>query len=109
MWHELIAPWQQGIDQRAFLEAALLGTTGGALGCWVVFYNLSYSAESLAHALLPGLVVAALAGFPLILGGAIGIVVAALLVAAGGRLAPRGRGSRGGRGGTPPPRLGGVR
>ena len=27
--------------------------TGGALGCWLVFYGLSYSAESLAHALLP--------------------------------------------------------
>ena len=86
VWHDLAAPWQQGIDQRAFLEVALLGTTGGALGCWVVFYNLSYSAESLAHALLPGLVVAALAGFPLILGGALGLMVAALLVAAAARV-----------------------
>src|SRR2546423_6275307 len=105
MWHELIAPWQQGIDQRAFLEAALLGTTGGALGCWVVFYNLSYSAESLAHALLPGLVVAALAGFPLILGGAIGIVVAALLVAAARRVPAVGGATRAARLVTPPRRV----
>ena len=39
---------------------------GGALGCWVVLYGLSYSAESLSHALFPGLVVAALLGLPLV-------------------------------------------
>ena len=43
-------------------RSSLLGATGGALGCWIVFYRLAYSAESLAHALLPGLVLAALAG-----------------------------------------------
>ena len=48
--------------QRALVEVALLGLAGGALGCWVVLYGLSYSAESLAHALFPGLVVAALIG-----------------------------------------------
>jgi hypothetical protein len=50
------------------------GVTGGALGCWIVFYSLSYSAESLAHALLPGLVVAP-HGHPLLLGGAVGLLV----------------------------------
>ncbi len=52
--------------QRALLELALLGVVGGALGCWIVLYDLSYSAESLAHALFPGLVVAALLGLPLL-------------------------------------------
>ena len=42
------------------IELALVGLLTGVLGCWVVFYELSYSAESLAHALFPGLVVAAL-------------------------------------------------
>lgn len=65
---------------RAFAEVGLLGIAGGALGCWVVFYGLSYSAESLAHSLFPGLVIAALLGLPLLLGGALGIVVAALAV-----------------------------
>ena len=64
VWHGLVEPWQQGIDRRALLEVVLLGLTGGALGCWIIFYNLSYSTESLAHALLPGLVLAALAGHP---------------------------------------------
>ena len=48
------------------LELVLVGLVGGALGCWIVLYELSYSAESLAHALFPGLVVAALLGLPLL-------------------------------------------
>src|SRR4051794_41561398 len=77
MLHALIDPWREPIDVRALVEVVLLGATGGALGCWILFYRLAYSAESLAHALLPGLVVAALAGAPLVLGGAVGLVVAA--------------------------------
>ncbi|HWH95017.1 MAG TPA: metal ABC transporter permease [Baekduia sp.] len=91
IWHSLIEPWQQGIDRRALLEVLLLGLTGGALGCWIIFYNLSYSTESLAHALLPGLVLAALAGIPLILGGAAGLAVAALAIAAAARTPAVGR------------------
>src|SRR4051795_10845711 len=91
LWHSLVEPWQQAIDRRAFLEVLLLGLTGGALGCWIIFYNLSYSTESLAHALLPGLVLAALTGIPLILGGAAGLVVAALAIAAAARTPAVGR------------------
>ena len=77
--------------RRAFAEVALLAIAGGALGCWVIFYNLSYSAESLSHALLPGLVVAALTGLPLLLGGAAGLLVAATCVALAGSVATVGR------------------
>jgi ABC-type Mn2+/Zn2+ transport system permease subunit len=61
------------------------------LGCWLVFYELSYSTESLAHALFPGLVGAALLGVPLLLGAAAGIVVAAVGVAMAGRVPQVGR------------------
>jgi ABC-type Mn2+/Zn2+ transport system permease subunit len=61
------------------------------LGCWIVFYEVSYSAESLAHALFPGLVVAALAGFPLILGAGIGVIAAAIAIAVLGRAPEIGR------------------
>jgi ABC-type Mn2+/Zn2+ transport system permease subunit len=91
VWHTLVEPWQQGIDRRALVEVVLLGLTGGALGCWIIFYNLSYSTESLAHALLPGLVLAALTGLPLIVGGAAGLIVAALCVAAAARTPAIGR------------------
>jgi ABC-type Mn2+/Zn2+ transport system permease subunit len=91
LWHSLIAPWEQSIDRRALFEVILLGLTGGTLGCWIIFYNLSYSTESLAHALLPGLVLAALAGIPIIVGGAAGLAVAALAIAAAARTPAVGR------------------
>jgi ABC-type Mn2+/Zn2+ transport system permease subunit len=82
----VLEPWSHGFMQRAFLELVLIGVVGGVLGCWVVLYELSYSAESLAHALLPGLVVAALLGLPLIVGGAVGVLAAAVAVALAGRI-----------------------
>ncbi|HXS33012.1 MAG TPA: metal ABC transporter permease [Solirubrobacterales bacterium] len=73
--------------QRALAEVVLVGAAGGALGCWVVFYGLSYAAESLAHSIFPGLVLAAIAGVPLLLGAAPAIVVAALAIALCARIA----------------------
>src|ERR1700681_1881421 len=72
--------------QRALLELVLVGVVGGVLGCWIVFYELSYSAESLAHSLFPGLVLAAVLGFPLVVGGAIGVLGAAVAVALASRV-----------------------
>jgi ABC-type Mn2+/Zn2+ transport system permease subunit len=77
----LIDPLRSGIDRRALLELALVGGFCGALGFWVVTERLAYSAESLSHGLLPGLVLAALAGAPLLLGAAGGALVAAALIA----------------------------
>jgi ABC-type Mn2+/Zn2+ transport system permease subunit len=68
-------------------EITVLGIVSGAIGCWIVLYELSYSAESLAHGLFPGLVIATLVGFPLLLGGAIGVLVAAVLIVIATRLA----------------------
>src|SRR5919201_850959 len=91
VWHAIADPWSQAIVRRAFLEITLIGLIGGPLGCWIVFYGLSYSAESLAHGLFPGLVVAALTGIPLVVGGAVGLVVAALGIAIAGRVPTIGR------------------
>lgn len=66
--------------RRAIAELALIGLAGGALGCWVVLYRLSYAAESLSHSLFPGLVLATLAGVPLLAGGAPAIGLAALAI-----------------------------
>ena len=68
MVRALLDPWADPITLRALAEVTMLGATGGALGCWIVLYSLSYSAESLAHGLFPGLVVAALICAPLLLG-----------------------------------------
>jgi ABC-type Mn2+/Zn2+ transport system permease subunit len=81
----LLDPWRSGIGRQALAEIVLAGAACGALGFWVLSYRLAYGAESLAHGLLPGLVVAALAGFPLVVGAAGGVLAAAVLVAAAGR------------------------
>jgi ABC-type Mn2+/Zn2+ transport system permease subunit len=84
-------PFSQEFIRRAVLEVGLISIVGGALGCWVVFYGVSYAAESLAHALFPGLVIAALAGVPILVGGIPGIAVAALAIALVGRVPGIGR------------------
>lgn len=86
MLDALTDPFSQALMQRALLEVLLLAAVGGTLGCWVVLGGLSYGAESLAHGMFPGLVLAALAGVPLLLGGAAGILVAALAVVLAGRI-----------------------
>ncbi len=73
------------IELRAMLELALIGGFCGALGFWVVSERLTYGAESLSHGLLPGLVLAGLAGAPLLLGAAGGALVAAALIALAAR------------------------
>jgi ABC-type Mn2+/Zn2+ transport system permease subunit len=77
----MLEPLQDEFMRRAIAEMTLIGIAGGTLGCWVILYRLSYAAESLAHSIFPGLVLAAIAGVPLIVGGAPGIVVAALAIA----------------------------
>ena len=83
----LLDPLTSGTTIRALSEITVLGIVSGAIGCWIVLYRLSYSAESLAHGLFPGLVIAALVGAPLLLGGAIGVLVAATLIVIATRLA----------------------
>ena len=67
--------------RRAAIELVVLGVTGAAIGCWVVLGGLSYAAESLPHAMFPGLVLAALSGASLLAGGAGGLLVAAVAIA----------------------------
>jgi ABC-type Mn2+/Zn2+ transport system permease subunit len=79
--HTLLHPWSETFMQLALLELVFLGVVGGIVGCWILFYELAYSAESLAHALLPGLVAAVLLGLPLLAGGATGVAAAAVGIA----------------------------
>jgi len=87
----MLEPLSEPFMQRALAEVVLLGLAGGALGCWVVFYGFSYAAESLAHSIFPGLVLAAIAGAPLLLGAAPAIVLAAAAIALVARIAGVGR------------------
>jgi len=74
-----------GIELRATLEVVLAGGFCGALGFWVLSERLAYAGESLSHGMLPGLVLATLAGLPLLLGAAGGALAAAALIALAAR------------------------
>ena len=81
----LTDPFAQAFTQRALVEVLVLALACGPLGVWILLYRQSYAAESISHGMLPGLVVAALAGAPLVLGAAGGVIVAAVLIALAGR------------------------
>src|SRR5215216_4048255 len=81
----LLEPLRSGLDRRALLEIALVGAFCGALGFWIVTERLAYAAESLSHGLLPGLVLAAIAGAPILLGAGGGALAAAALLALAAR------------------------
>jgi ABC-type Mn2+/Zn2+ transport system permease subunit len=76
----MLEPLQEPFMQRAIVEMTLLALAGGLVGCWVVLYETSYAAESLAHSLFPGLVLAAIGGIPLLIGATPAIVLAALAI-----------------------------
>jgi ABC-type Mn2+/Zn2+ transport system permease subunit len=76
----MLEPLQEPFMQRAIAEMAMLAVAGGAVGCWVILYETSYAAESLAHSLFPGLVLAAIGAVPLLLGATPAIVLAALAI-----------------------------
>jgi len=81
----LLDPFSGSLMQRALLEVLVIAIACGPIGVWVLLYRQSYAAESLSHAMLPGLVVASLAGASLVLGATAGVLVAAVAIALAGR------------------------
>lgn len=84
MWESFIDIWQYDFTWRAFLASTMVGLTCGVLGCFIVLRNMSLIGDALAHAILPGIVVAFI-----VVGGYstmaffLGAVGAALLTAVG--------------------------
>jgi ABC-type Mn2+/Zn2+ transport system permease subunit len=81
----LADPFSGALMQRALAELLILSVACGPLGVWILLYRRSYAAESISHAMLPGLVLASLAGLPLLLGAAGGVLVAAAAIVLAGR------------------------
>jgi ABC-type Mn2+/Zn2+ transport system permease subunit len=77
----LTDPFSSPIVLRALAEVLILSLACGPLGVWILLYRDAYAAESISHGMLPGLVIAAVAGFPLVFGALAGVLVAAAGIA----------------------------
>lgn len=84
MLASLLAPVSGDFGGLAAVELMLVGGACGAVGVWVMHFGQAILAESFTHALLPGLVLAAIVGAGLVLGAVVGVIAAyaLLLVAA---------------------------
>lgn len=112
----LLEPLSGDFGAATAAEMVLVGGGCGAVGVWVVRFGRAFQAESLTHSVLPGMVLASLAGASLVSGALAGVllayvalllvsrtprtspatatsVVVTLLVAAGALLASGGHGS----------------
>lgn len=85
MFDWLLDPFAGGIMQRALAEVLVLAFACGPLGVWVLLQRESYAAESIAHGMLPGLVIAVLVGVPVALGAVGGVLLAAAAIAVAAR------------------------
>lgn len=77
-----LSDYLQSYAHRAMLEALLVGALAGAVGVHVVLRRLSFFTMAMTHATFPGVVIAALLGVNLYLGGAIAGVICAGLITA---------------------------
>ena len=78
---ELIEIFQSPWAMRALLASSLVGIMCGALGAFVVLRNMSLIGDALAHAILPGIVIAFILVGHNSFGFFIGAVLAGLLTA----------------------------
>ncbi|WP_066587673.1 metal ABC transporter permease [Cellulomonas timonensis] len=64
----LAEPWQYEFMQRALLVTVVAAVVCGLLSCWLVLIGWSLLGDAVAHAVLPGVVLAYLAGVPFAVG-----------------------------------------
>ena len=75
----LTEPFALGFMQRSLIASVIVGVVCSLIGCYVVLRSMAFLGDALAHAILPGVAVAYLAGVNLLAGA----LVAGLLVAVG--------------------------
>ena len=75
----LIEPFELAAQQRALLAGCLAAIALAVVGTWVVIRGMTFLGDALAHGIIPGVALALLVDFSLILGAA-----AAALVMIGG-------------------------
>ena len=76
----LIDPLALPAMARGLMAAIIIGVVAPVLGCYVVLRGMAFFGDALAHIVLPGVVIAFLLGWPMIVGALIAGVLAALLI-----------------------------
>jgi ABC-type Mn2+/Zn2+ transport system permease subunit len=74
----LVEPFQFAFMQTALLAAVCVSISCAAIGVYVVLRRMAFIGDALAHTILPGVVVAYLNGFNLLVGAAVAGVLTAL-------------------------------
>jgi len=75
----ILLPFQFGFMQKAFWIALLVAPPAAMLSCFLVLKGWALMGDAVAHAVLPGIVLAYIAGLPLILGAFIAGMGSAVL------------------------------
>jgi len=84
----LLEPLSYGFMWRGLLASLMVGTICSVLGTFVILQGMAFFGDALAHAILPGVVLAYLVGWPL----AVGALIFGVLTALGiGALSQRGQ------------------
>jgi manganese/iron transport system permease protein len=78
MGEELLVPFAYDYMRRALAISALVGGVCGLLSCYVVLKGWSLMGDALSHAVVPGVVIAWLAGLPFAVGAFASGMLAAL-------------------------------
>jgi len=78
----LTEPFALPFMQRALIAAVIVGIVCSILGCYVVLRSMAFLGDALAHAVLPGVALAYLAGANMLLGALVAAAVVALGVSA---------------------------
>lgn len=74
----LLEPFQLGFMQSALLAALCVSISCAAIGVYVVLRRMAFIGEALSHTILPGVVVAYLNGFSLLIGALVAGLATAL-------------------------------
>lgn len=77
---DLLLPFQFPFMQNAFWAALILAPPTALLSCYLVLKGWSLMGDAIAHATLPGIVLAYIAGLPLLLGAFLAGVCSALAI-----------------------------
>lgn len=75
-------PFALDFVQRAALGGAFVAVLCGVVGTWVVVRGMAFLGEALAHGMLPGVALATVLGFPVVIGATLSSIVMSLGIAA---------------------------